>query len=144
MTNFYSRSQKFSQIISGSTQAWPTVDVAVRAFLQLYHCTENSKHIFPERKLRVLISNFYIHVSGTDLYIPTIGFILNLYFPVYRERTLGSTAGAERRAGNCCQAGVSGSSLTSPPPPVVEPRVHIKDQHTNYQFGKLWIINGNN
>jgi hypothetical protein len=28
--------------------------------------------------------------------------------------------------------------------PVVEPRVHINDQHTNLQFGKLCIISGNN
>jgi hypothetical protein len=28
--------------------------------------------------------------------------------------------------------------------PAVEPRIHINDQHINFQFGKLWIINGNN
>jgi hypothetical protein len=28
--------------------------------------------------------------------------------------------------------------------PAVESRVHINDQHTNFQFGKLQIINGNN
>jgi hypothetical protein len=37
------------------------------------HCTENSKQIFPEMKLRGLFPNFYIHVSVSDLYIPTIG-----------------------------------------------------------------------
>ncbi len=67
-------------------------------------------------KLRGLIPNYYIHVSGTDLYFPAIGFIWNLYFPVLRERNLSSNAGVERRAGNCCQAAVAGSSLTSPPP----------------------------
>jgi hypothetical protein len=36
-------------------------------------CTENSKQIFPEMKLRGLVPNFYIHVSVSDLYIPTIG-----------------------------------------------------------------------
>jgi hypothetical protein len=51
-------------------------------------------------KRRGLVSSFYIHVSGSDLYIPRIGLIWNLYFPVLHERTLGSTAGAERRAGN--------------------------------------------
>ncbi len=35
------------------------------------HCIENSKRIFPEIKLRGLIPN--IHVSVSDLYIPTIG-----------------------------------------------------------------------
>jgi hypothetical protein len=71
------------------------------------HRTENSKYILLEMKLRGLVLNFYNHVSGSDLYIPTIGLIWNLVFP------------AE------------------------EPRVHISDQHTNIQFGKLWIINGN-
>jgi hypothetical protein len=29
-------------------------------------CTENSKQIFPEMKLRGLVPNFYIHVSVSD------------------------------------------------------------------------------
>ncbi len=33
----------------------------------------NSKHILPEMKLRSLCPNSYIHVSVSDLYIPTIG-----------------------------------------------------------------------
>jgi hypothetical protein len=32
------------------------------------HCTENSKHIFPERKLRGLVPNVYIHVSVSNLF----------------------------------------------------------------------------
>jgi hypothetical protein len=35
--------------------------------------TENSKQIFPEKELRGLSPNFHIHVSVSDLYIPTIG-----------------------------------------------------------------------
>ncbi len=31
------------------------------------HCTENSKQIFPEVKLRGLVPNSYIHVSGSEL-----------------------------------------------------------------------------
>jgi hypothetical protein len=46
-----------------------------------------------------LSPNFHIHVSVSDLYIPRTGLIWNLYFPVLHERTLGSTACAERRAG---------------------------------------------
>jgi hypothetical protein len=37
------------------------------------HSTENSKQIFPEKQLRGLSPNFHIHVSVSDLYIPTIG-----------------------------------------------------------------------
>jgi hypothetical protein len=42
------------------------------------HCTENSKQIFPEIKLRGLILYFYIYVAGSNLYIPMIGLIWNL------------------------------------------------------------------
>jgi hypothetical protein len=37
------------------------------------HCTENLKQIFPDMKLRDLVPNFHIHVSVSDLHIPTIG-----------------------------------------------------------------------
>jgi hypothetical protein len=37
------------------------------------HNTENSKQIFPEKELRGLSPNFHIHVSVSNLYIPTIG-----------------------------------------------------------------------
>jgi hypothetical protein len=40
------------------------------------HCKDNnknSKQIFPEKELCGLSPNFYIHVSVSDLYIPTIG-----------------------------------------------------------------------
>jgi hypothetical protein len=37
------------------------------------HNTENSKLIFPEKELRGHSPNSYIHVSVSDLYIPTIG-----------------------------------------------------------------------
>ncbi len=52
------------------------------------HCTLNLKHIFPEIKLSVLVPNFYIHESRSNLYIPTIGLIWDLYFPVLCERYL--------------------------------------------------------
>jgi hypothetical protein len=37
------------------------------------HNTENLKQVFPEKELRGLNPNFHIHVSVSDLYIPTIG-----------------------------------------------------------------------
>ncbi len=37
------------------------------------HCTKNLKLIFPERKLRGLVPNLYIHVSVSDSCTPTIG-----------------------------------------------------------------------
>ncbi len=37
------------------------------------HCAENSKQIFSEMKLHDLVPDSYIHVSVSDLYIPTIG-----------------------------------------------------------------------
>jgi hypothetical protein len=35
--------------------------------------SENSNQIFPKNKLRGLSPNFHIHVSVSDLYIPTVG-----------------------------------------------------------------------
>jgi hypothetical protein len=35
--------------------------------------TEISKQIFPEKEYRGLSSNFHIHVSVSELFIPTIG-----------------------------------------------------------------------
>ncbi len=37
------------------------------------HNTKNSKQIFTEKEMRGLSPNFYIHVSVSNLYIPTIG-----------------------------------------------------------------------
>jgi hypothetical protein len=37
------------------------------------HNRQNSKQIFPEKELRGLSPNFHIHVSVSDLFIPTIG-----------------------------------------------------------------------
>ncbi len=37
------------------------------------HTTENSKQIFPEKELHGLSPNFHVHVSVSNLYIPTIG-----------------------------------------------------------------------
>jgi hypothetical protein len=33
------------------------------------HCTENSKQIFPEMNLRGLVTNYYLYVSESDLYM---------------------------------------------------------------------------
>jgi hypothetical protein len=40
------------------------------AVYESYLSTANSKQIFPEMKLRGLVPNFHIHVSGSDLYNP--------------------------------------------------------------------------
>jgi hypothetical protein len=36
------------------------------------HCKEDPIYLFPEMKLRILSPNFHIHISASDLYIPTI------------------------------------------------------------------------
>ncbi len=86
-----------------------------------------SSTLYRKFEAYIPIPNFYIRVSGNDLYISMIRLFWNLYLPVLHERTLGSTAGAERRAGNCLQAVVGGSSLpVFPSSHVVELRVHLK------------------
>jgi hypothetical protein len=37
------------------------------------HCKEIGIYIFPKKELRGLCTNFHIHVSVSDLYIPTFG-----------------------------------------------------------------------
>ncbi len=46
-------------------------------------------------KLCGLVPNFYIYVSGNDIYILTSGLIWDLYCLILGERALGSTAGAK-------------------------------------------------
>jgi hypothetical protein len=41
-------------------------------FIEMLHCKEDTIEVFPEMKLRVHVPNFYINVSVSDLYIPTI------------------------------------------------------------------------
>ncbi len=50
------------------------------------HCTENSKQIFPEMKLRDLVPNFCIHISVSNLYIPMIGPPILLYWACGTDR----------------------------------------------------------
>jgi hypothetical protein len=39
---------------------------------------ENSKQMIPENEMRSHSPNFHIHVSGSDLYIPTIDLLILL------------------------------------------------------------------
>jgi hypothetical protein len=41
------------------------------------HCNKNPIYVFPEKELRGLSPNFHIHVSLSDLYIPSIGHIVS-------------------------------------------------------------------
>jgi hypothetical protein len=52
------------------------------------HSTENSKQIeiFLEMELRGLSPNFHIHVSVSDLYIPTIGLPILLPETMWTDR----------------------------------------------------------
>jgi hypothetical protein len=48
------------------------------------HRKEDPVYVFPEKKLRCLVLNFHIHVSVSDLYIPTTGppiLLSDLYIP---------------------------------------------------------------
>ncbi len=65
-TAIISISSKYTAIIAITSTCAPTV-------ARQRHCLENSKQIFPEIKLRGLVPSFHIHVSVSDLYIPTIG-----------------------------------------------------------------------
>jgi hypothetical protein len=49
--------------------------------------TKNLKQIFPEKKLRSQSPNFHIHVSVSDLYIPTINLPTPLQEIQYVDRS---------------------------------------------------------
>jgi hypothetical protein len=50
---------------------------AFSTFVHL-HCTKNAIQLFPGVKLSGLVPSFYIHVSGSDLYILMIYLAWNL------------------------------------------------------------------
>jgi hypothetical protein len=95
---------------------WP------RNLIRFHIVLKNLKHIFTEMKLRGLPPNFYIHVSENS--------------------QLNCRSGEKDRELPLSSSWRQFPAL--PSTPAVEPRVHRNDQHTNFQFGKLWIINGNN
>jgi hypothetical protein len=47
-------------------------DKMERIELMFLHCTENPVYVFPEMTLCGLVSNFYIHVSVSNLYISRV------------------------------------------------------------------------
>ncbi len=110
----------------------------------LVHCTENSKHTLLEMKLLGCVLNFYIHVSGAAIFIFPQSVLFGISIFLYSVREL-SAQPLEWREG---QGTAAKQWLAAVPAlssvPAVEPRVHINDQHTNFHFGKLRIINGNN
>jgi hypothetical protein len=81
-------------------------------------------------KLRGLVPFFTITNLGAIYIFPQFGLIWNLYFPLLGESTLGSTAEGQGTAAKQRLVAVLLSD--------------INDQHTNFQFGILQIINENN
>jgi hypothetical protein len=49
------------------------------------HNIQNTRQIFPEKKMARLSLNFHIHVSVSDLYIPTIGLPILLQEKVWTD-----------------------------------------------------------
>jgi hypothetical protein len=61
--------------LRGPLAAFPSIFLALGILLVTTlqrHNTANSKQIFPEKELRGLSPNLYIHVAVSDLYISTI------------------------------------------------------------------------
>ncbi len=71
----------------------------------IYSQKLNSTASFP-------ISTF-MHLGASDIFPRLVFFGISISCMLH-ERTIGLTAGAEKRAGNCCQAVAGGSSLPSP------------------------------
>ncbi len=64
---------------------------------------------------------------------------------LYHMRDFSAQPQEQREGqGTSAKHGLAAQSPALPTAPAVESRVHINNQHTNFQFGKLRIINGNN
>jgi hypothetical protein len=66
--------------------------------------------------------------------------IWNHYFSVLRERALFAQLQEQREGKELLQSSGWRQFPALPSATAVEPRVHIHDRHTNFQFGKLRII----
>ncbi len=93
-------------------------------------------------KLRSLVPNFYIHVSGNNLYIPHSWSYFEISIILHCMRELSAQPQEQREGqGTSAKQRLAASSLPKFPAllstPVVETRVHIIDQNSNLQFGKL-------
>jgi len=53
------------------------------------HYNQNPIYLFPEKELRRISPNFHIHVSVSDLYIPTIGLPILLQENMWIDPFLG-------------------------------------------------------
>jgi hypothetical protein len=58
--------------LAGCRDASPVYEKNSRISCTARTNTENLKQIFPEKELRGHSPNFHIHISVSDLYIPTI------------------------------------------------------------------------
>jgi hypothetical protein len=75
--------------------------------------------------------NSSIHVSESELYVPKIGLIWNLQFPELLVNRRSREKGRELPPSRGWR-----KFPALPSAHAVEPRAHINDQHTNFQFGK--------
>ncbi len=110
------------------------------------HCTENLKHISPEMKLRGLVPIFYLHSCIWErIYLFPLcrSYLESIFSCIAWENSW-----LNRRRGEKGRDLLPSSGWWQfpalPSAPAVEPRIHINEQHTNFQFAKIWIINGNN
>jgi hypothetical protein len=68
------QTDQWTQLMNAQRRArWDLTKADKKSSLIFLHCTENQIYAFPEKELRGLSSNSYIHVSVSDLYIPRIG-----------------------------------------------------------------------
>jgi hypothetical protein len=95
-------------------------------------------------KLCGLVPNFYIQYLGV-IYIfpPSVSYAISIF--LYCMRELSAQPPGSREKGKELPPSSGWRQFpVLPSAPAVEPRVHINHEQTNFQFGNLWIINGNN
>ncbi len=86
---------------------------------------ENLKHIFPEMKLRGLVSTFYIFCTWDRYYLESLFSCF-----VWENSQLSHSSGEKGRELPPSRSWQQFPAL--PSAPAVEPRAHINNQHTNF------------
>jgi hypothetical protein len=89
MLNCLVKSRETIRCSAASSISWNYTMLSQKSRRHQEHTAKTQ--IFPEMKLQGLVPNSYIHVSVTDLYIPTIGLLIllqqNRWTAIIRERS---------------------------------------------------------